>query len=118
MRSWCMDSSRQDSSEPSVRELSDRADVTSVRAGTAALVMGALFVAATAFAALLSLSESFNPPDWVRVAGLVWLPIGFFGTPIAFLVSRGGRGRTRGSVGLALAFAALVGFVVLLVVAG
>lgn len=62
----------------------------SERAGTLAVVLGALALAATVFTYLLSLSENFNPPGWVRAVGLVWLPIGFFGTAFAYMVARRG----------------------------
>ena len=64
-------------------------DTASQRAGTVTIVLGALALAATAFTYVLSLSDAFNPPDWVRAAGLVWLPIGFFGSPIAYTIARG-----------------------------
>ena len=83
--------------------------------GTLTLVLGGLFVVATAFAYVVSLSPDVNPPDWVRVLGLLGIPLGFFGTPVAFVVA---RHETRARVGLALFAVALVAFVVLLVVAG
>jgi hypothetical protein len=54
----------------------------------------------------------------VRVVGLVWLPIGFFGTPIAYALARNGPGRKRGRVGLVVALVGLVALVVLLFAAG
>lgn len=90
----------------------------SARAGGAALVLGVLFLLATAFAWALSLSDSFNPPHWVRVLGLVWLPIGFFGTPVACALARKSPGSHLGVVGLALALVGVIAFVVLLFVAG
>ena len=81
-------------------------------------MLGALALAATAFTYVLSLSDAFNPPDWVRAAGLVWLPIGFFGSPIAYTIARNGTGRARADLGLAIAGMALVAFVVLLFIAG
>lgn len=92
--------------------------VVSARAGSITLALAILFVAATAFTYLLSLSDAFNPPHWVRVVGLVWLPIGFFGTPIAYALARIGPGRKRGRVGLMVALVGLVTFVVLLLAAG
>ncbi|GAA1929744.1 hypothetical protein [Nocardioides marmoribigeumensis] len=84
-------------------------------AGTLTLVLGALFVVATGFAYLVSLSADVNPPDWVRVVGLLGVPLGFFGTPVAFVAA---RHEARARAGLALFAAALVALVVLLVVAG
>lgn len=71
----------------------------SERAGTLTVFLGVLAVAATVFTYVLSLSEGFNPPGWVRVVGLIWLPIGFFGAAIAYTVARKGPGRRRGRFG-------------------
>lgn len=90
----------------------------SARAGTVTLVLGVLFSAAVVYTYVLSLSDSFNPPTWVRALGLVWLPIGFFGTPIAYALARTGEGRTRGRIGLLTALLGLVAFVALVVAVG
>jgi hypothetical protein len=92
-------------------------DAFSLRAGEAALVLGALFLASTGFAYVLSLSDAVNPPDWVRVVGLVWLPLGLL-TPVAYALARVGPGRGRGRWGVGLAAVAVAAFVVLVVVAG
>ena len=67
---------------------------------------------------MLSLSDAFNPPNWVRVVGLVWLPVGFFGTPIAYALAREGPGRERGRVGLVVAVVGLLAFVWLMFALG
>ncbi|WP_404386541.1 hypothetical protein LL946_08190 [Knoellia locipacati] len=90
----------------------------SARAGTVALVAGAVTLAATAFTYVLSLSDVIDPPNWLRILGIVWMPLGFVATPILCAVARLGPGRQRAGVGLALALAGLVAFVVLLFVAG
>ncbi|MGM9471989.1 hypothetical protein ACS5PJ_08280 [Pseudarthrobacter sp. YS3] len=90
----------------------------SERAGTITVVLGVLALAATLFTYVLSLSAGFNPPGWVRVMGLIWLPIGFFGAAIAYTAARKGPGRRRGMLGLAIAGVGLVAFVVLLFIAG
>ncbi|RAX49080.1 hypothetical protein DQ353_12205 [Arthrobacter sp. AQ5-05] len=95
-----------------------RGDTGSERAGILAVVLGALALAATAFTYVLSLSEGFNPPGWVRATGLAWLPIGFFGTAFAYMAARKGTGRRSGTLGLILAGAGIVAFVVLLIIAG
>lgn len=92
--------------------------LSSLRAGTVTLVLGGLFLAATAFTYVLSLSDVVDPPNWVRALGLVWLPIGFVGTPVAYAIARYGPGPTRGRVGIALALVGVVAFVVLLYAAG
>lgn len=90
------------------------------RAGTLTLVLGALFLAATAFTYVLSLDAVYDvllgdvdPPNWVRALGLVWLPIGFLGTPIAYGYAHTGTGRDRARVGLLLMLVGLVAFVAL-----
>jgi hypothetical protein len=93
-------------------------DSGSQRAATIALVLGILAVAATVFTYALSLGTGFNPPNWVRVAGLVWLPLGFFGAPIAYMLARNGPGHGRALIGLAATGVGLTAFVVLLFVAG
>lgn len=63
---------------------------------------------------MLSLSDAVDPPTWLRILGLVWLPVGFVGTPLAYAVARVGPGRDRARVGLALALVGPVAFVALL----
>jgi hypothetical protein len=77
-----------------------------------------LFAAAVLFTYVLSLSESFNPPDWVRVVGLVWLPIGLGGVPIAYYLARTGEGRARGRLGVLVGIVALVAFIALVIALG
>jgi hypothetical protein len=93
-------------------------DIVSVRAGAITVASGVLFAAAVVFTYVLSLSEAVNPPTWVRIVGLVWLPIGLFGTPISYAFARLGPGRARGRTGIAIMLAGLLAFVVLLFVAG
>ena len=88
------------------------------RAGTVTLVLGVLFSAAVAFTYVLSLSDVVEPPTWVRALGLVWLPIGLAGTPIAYAVARHGEGRNRARVGVLVALVGLVAFVALVVAVG
>ena len=90
-----------------------RPDTASTRAGTITLILALLFLFATAFTYVLSLSEGVNPANWVRALGLVWLPIGFFGAPIAYSLARTGPGRHRGRIGLAVLLVGVVAFVVL-----
>lgn len=87
-------------------------------AGTVALVLGVLFGAAVAFTYVLSLSDTVDPPDWLRIVGLVWLPVGLVGIPLAYTVARTGEGRGRGRVGVVIAIAGLVAFVALVVAIG
>lgn len=87
-------------------------------AGTVALVAGLLFLLATAFTGVLSLSASFNPPTWVRAVGLVWLPVGLVVTPAAYVLARGGPGQRHAVTGAVLGLVGVAAFVALLVVAG
>ena len=87
-------------------------------AGTVSLVLGILFLAATVFTYVLSLTDLVDPPNWVRAAGLVWLPIGFVGTPIAYALARTGPGRDRGRVGLVAGLVGLLAFVLLVLAVG
>ena len=64
-----------------VRPLSRSAG--SVPAGTITLLLGILFTAAVAYTYALSLSDTFNPPNWVRVIGLVWWPSSPWSSPSA-----------------------------------
>ena len=94
--------------------------IGSVSAGTLTLVLGILFAAAVTFTYVLSLSGTFNPPDWVRVVGLVWLPIGFAGIPIGYYLARTGdeRTRARARVGAGLGLVGLVAFAALVIALG
>lgn len=87
-------------------------------AGSVTLALGVIFTLAVAFAYVLSLSESFNPPDWVRLIGLVWLPIGFGGVSIGYAVARHGTGRDRGRLGVLVGVVGLVAFAALVIALG
>lgn len=67
---------------------------------------------------MLSLSEALNPPSWVRVLGLAWLPMRLGGVPIAYSVARAGDGRTGGRLGVRIALIGLVAFVELFITIG
>ena len=90
----------------------------SARAGTAAVALGALFMASTVVVYLLSLTDVLDWPNWLRAVGLAGLPIGLVGTPLAYALARRGPGRRRAAVGLALMGAALLAFVALLATMG
>ena len=58
-------------------------------------------------------STSFNPPQWLRIVGSTFLPIGLFGAVVsAALAWRAGH-RGLGLVGIALAIVAVAGLIVL-----
>lgn len=90
----------------------------SMAAGSVTLALGILFTAAVAYAYVLSLSDTFNPPTWVRVTGLVWLPLGFGGVPIGYYLARTGDGRHRGRLGVLIGLAGLAAFVALVIAIG
>jgi hypothetical protein len=91
----------------------------SARAGTVALVLGVLGVVAVVFAYVLSLSETFNPPNWIRVVGLIWVPIAFGGVPMAYFgLARDGQGRAQGRLGVWLTVVSLAAFVALVIALG
>lgn len=91
----------------------------SARAGTVTLVLGILCSLAVAFTYVLSLSDTFNPPNWIRVVGLIWIPIAFGGVPIAwFGLVRDGAGRERGRIGVALTVISLTAFMALVIALG
>jgi hypothetical protein len=90
----------------------------STRSGTTALVLGLLCAAAVAFTYVLSLSADVNPPNWVRALGMMWLPVGLVGTPLAYAVARHGEGRGRALAGLVIMAVSLVAFAALVVAIG
>jgi hypothetical protein len=87
-------------------------------AGTVTLVLGVLFTLAVVFTYVLSLADGVNPPDWARVVGLVWLPVGLAGVPIGYYWSRDGDRQRLAEVGVALAVVGAVAFVGLVVALG
>jgi hypothetical protein len=83
------------------------------------LALGALCTFAVAFTYVLSLSETFNPPHWVRVAALIWIPIAFGCVPIAYFgLARHGEGIERGRFGVLLTVVSLAALVALVVALG
>lgn len=90
----------------------------STAAGSVTLALGILFTAAVAFTYVLSLSNAFNPPDWVRVTLLMWLPIGFGGVPLGYHIAHTGEGRDRGRLGVLIGLVGLVAFAALVIAIG
>jgi hypothetical protein len=87
-------------------------------AGSITLALGALFTAAVAYTYALSLSDTFNPPNWVRILGLAWLPLGFGGVPVAYYFARTGEGRRRGRLGVLIGLVGLAAFIGLVIAIG
>lgn len=75
--------------------------------GQVGAVFGALALAAVAWLAMLTFS-SLNPPDTVRFAGAVFLPLGIGGSIGAAIAGRRGPGRPWALLGLGLSAAAVV----------
>ena len=90
---------------------------SSDRLGVLCVTFGALGAAAFLWLAALSLTD-FNPPDWIRILGVVWLPIGVAGSLITGVVGRHGPHRVAVTIGLALTALTLIGFVVLIAGSG
>jgi hypothetical protein len=91
----------------------------STGAGSVTLALGILFTASVAYAYGFGLSDSFDPPRWLRVIGLRWLPIGFGGVPIGYdHYARMGGGRGRGRLGVLVGLVGLVAFVALVTALG
>ena len=88
------------------------------RRGALCLFFGAAAAAALGWLWLLTLPD-VNPANWVRILGLLWLPVGVAGAVVTGLTGRRGRRPTPSTVGgLALAGLTVVGFVVLISTAG
>lgn len=80
--------------------------------GTLCAAFGAVAVAA--FLWLLSLMlPDFNPPNWIRILGVVWMPIGVAGALVTGYLGRNGPDRSRVVIGLSLAALTVIGFIVL-----
>lgn len=88
------------------------------RAGRLSVVFGALAVAGLAWTWALSTLPDLNPPNWLRIPGILLLPLGVLAALVTALIAVRGRGRRDAVVGLVLAGAAVAGFIALLAVAG
>lgn len=81
--------------------------------GTWSAIFGAIAVAALIWLWSLTTAD-FNPPIWVRIFGVAWLPIGMTGSLVTGILGRRGPGRIGVVMGLVLTALALIGFVVLI----
>ena len=86
---------------------------SSDRLGALCVAFGALGAAAFLWLAALTLTD-LNPPDWIRILGVIWLPIGMAGSLITGVMGRKGPHRVAVSIGLALTALTAIGFVVLI----
>jgi hypothetical protein len=80
-------------------------------------VLGALGLGALVYAWALS-QPGFDPPHWARVAGLVWLPVGLIGAPLAGAAGLRGPARSWALTGIILALLTLAGLIGLETAAG
>ena len=88
--------------------------------GTLTLVLGILMVVSTIFTFVLSIDALYDavlgdtdPANWLRGLALAGLPLGFFGTPIAYAFARKGPGQDRARLGLGLMLVGLAAFLAL-----
>ena len=88
------------------------------RTGRYSIVLGALALGALAWTWALSVLPDLNPPNLVRIPGILLLPVGVLAGLATGVVALRGDGHRDAVIGLALAGLAVVGFVVLLAVAG
>ncbi|WP_142139233.1 hypothetical protein [Acidovorax sp. SLBN-42] len=86
-------------------------------AGRLSAVFG--LVALAAFGWLWALSATpLDPPNWVRIVGLAFLPIGLVGAVVTGIAGLRGAARAWAVVGLVAAVVTIVAFVVLLTLYG
>jgi hypothetical protein len=81
--------------------------------GTWCAVFGAVAVASLIWLWSLTAAD-FNPPNWIRIFGVAWLPIGVTGSLVTGILGRRGPDRVGVVIGLVLTALALIGFVVLI----
>jgi hypothetical protein len=86
-------------------------------AGIWSAVLGALGLAALAWVWVVS-QPGINPPHWARVAGMIWLPVGVIGAPLAGAAGLRGPARTWAVTGIVLAVLTVAGLIVLETTAG
>ena len=90
----------------------------SVRAGRLSVAFGIAALAALAWTWALSTLADFNPPDWIRIIGILVLPVAILGSVVTGVQGLRGSARQPAIVGLVIAGLVVLGFVVLLTVAG
>lgn len=87
------------------------------RLGTISAVLGTLSVASYFYLIALTQLQDFNPPNWIRIIGMVWLPIGWMGAWLAGWPARHGHERGLALAGMFLGTVSLVAFIVLMAMA-
>lgn len=89
----------------------------SALAGSLCVTAGAVALAMSAFVGMTSFT-AFDPPGWVRIAGVLLLLVSLVASVGLGVPGLRGEGRTRSIVGLILGGAALATCVVMIVVGG
>lgn len=89
----------------------------SKRLGRWCAVLGLVSLAALVWLWVLS-ATPLDPPNWVRILGLVWLPVGVVGALFTGIPALRGEGRPGALVGLIAAAVTVIAFVVLINVLG
>ena len=82
-------------------------------AGRMSAAFGLSAIAALVWLWVLT-ATPLDPPNWVRILGLAFLPVGVVGAVIAGMSGRRGAGRTYALVGLSAAAVTVIGFVLLI----
>lgn len=86
--------------------------------GVVALAFALLAAASLAWIWVISVSTTFDPPQWARVAGSSLLPVGLVGAVVTAVLARRSVDRPLAAVALAVCVAVVVAFVVLYVAYG
>jgi hypothetical protein len=87
------------------------------RLGALSAVLGTLSAASYFYLIALTELQDFNPPNWVRIVGMVWMPIGWMGAWLAGWPARHGHERGLAITGMFLGTVSLVAFIVLMAMA-
>ena len=81
--------------------------------GVTSAILGLIGLAGFAWTWLLT-AGPFDPPEWLRIAGVWLMPIGIVGALVTGIMAVRGAGRGWAITGLVLAGAAVLGFVLLI----
>lgn len=85
--------------------------------GRAILVLGVLAVVSAALTALLSFTNTLDPPEWVRIVMTSGIPVGTIGVAVVWVLAPDSRREVATKVGLALVALSLVALIVMVNVA-
>ena len=88
------------------------------RWGAWSIALAVAAVGGLVFTWVLSVSDVMDPPNWARIPVILLLPFGVIGSLLAASGAWQGGDKARATIGLALTAAVVIGFVVLLNIAG